>query len=121
MFLNNHGRHGLLSFLSSLPISVLRNLELDVDEFYDRANKLYNAALLTSCYYQHFLRPYIESEVNHKRHFITCWERADFLALLCMKFSCVFVTFPYGILGQVWYLIVSIPDLCLLPYHSLAL
>ena len=27
-----------------------------------------------------------------------------------------FVTFPYGILGQVWYLIVSIPDLCLLPY-----
>ena len=29
---------------------------------------------------------------------------------------CVFVTFPRGILGQVWYLIVSIPDLCLLPY-----
>ena len=26
--------------------------------------------------------------------------------------NCVFVTFPYGILGQVWYLIVSIPDLC---------
>ena len=23
--LNNHGRHGLLSFLSSLPISILRN------------------------------------------------------------------------------------------------
>ena len=30
--------------------------------------------------------------------------------------SCVFVTFPYGVLGQVWYLIVSIPDLCLLSY-----
>ena len=28
----------------------------------------------------------------------------------------VFVTFPYGILGQVWYLIVSIPDLCCLSY-----
>ena len=28
----------------------------------------------------------------------------------------VFVTLPYGFLGQVWYLIVSIPDLCLLPY-----
>ena len=27
-----------------------------------------------------------------------------------------FVTFPCGILGQVWYLIVSIPDLCLLTY-----
>ena len=27
--LTNHGRHGLFSFLSSLSISVLRNLELD--------------------------------------------------------------------------------------------
>ena len=34
-------------------------------------------------------------------------------------FSCVFVTFPYGVPGYVWYLIVSIPDLCLLLYfHS---
>ena len=51
---------------------------------------------------------------------ITCWERADLLALLCVMFSCVFVTFIYGVLygvpGQVWHLIVSIPDLCLLPY-----
>ena len=38
------------------------------------------------------------------------------LALLCMMFSCVFVTFSYGVLGQVWYLILSIPDRCLLPY-----
>ena len=30
---------------------------------------------------------------------------------------CGFVTFPYGVLGQVWYLIVSIPELCLLPYN----
>ena len=30
--------------------------------------------------------------------------------------NCVFVTFPCGILGQVWYLIVSIPDLCHLSY-----
>ena len=29
-----------------------------------------------------------------------------------MMISCVFVTFPCGILGQVCYLIVSIPDLC---------
>ena len=27
--LTNHGQHGLFSFLSSLPISVLRNLELE--------------------------------------------------------------------------------------------
>ena len=31
---------------------------------------------------------------------------------------CVFVTFPCGVLGQVWYLIVSIPDLCLLSYFD---
>ena len=32
-------------------------------------------------------------------------------------FSRVFVTFPFGVLGQLWYSIVSdsIPDLCLLP------
>ena len=36
--------------------------------------------------------------------------------LLFMLFNCVFVTFPCGILGQVWYLIVSIPDLCRLSY-----
>ena len=35
-----------------------------------------------------------------------------------MTFSCVFVTFPCGVLGQVWYLIVSIPDLCLLTYFE---
>ena len=38
------------SFLSSLPISVLRNLELEANKLYDRANKLYKAALLTRCY-----------------------------------------------------------------------
>ena len=68
--LNNHGRHGSFPFLSSLPISVLRNLELEANKLYDRANTLYKAALLTRCYVQHFLRPYIDSEVNHKRHFI---------------------------------------------------
>ena len=68
--LNNHGRHGSFSFISSLPISVLRNLELEANKLYKRANKLYKAALLTRCYVQHFLSPYIDSEVNHKRHFI---------------------------------------------------
>ena len=33
-----------------------------------------------------------------------------------MMFNCVFVTFPCGILGHLWYLIVSIPDLCRLSY-----
>ena len=43
---------------------------------------------------------------------VTCWERTDLLALVCH--------FPIGILGQVWYLIVSIPD-HLHPYWSFAL
>ena len=62
--LNNHCWHGLLSFLSSLPISVLRYLELEAKNFYDRANKLYKAGLLTRCYVQHFFSPYIDSEVT---------------------------------------------------------
>ena len=33
-------------------------------------------------------------------------------------FNCVFATFPCGTLGQVWYLIVSIPDLCQLSYFD---
>ena len=37
--LNKHGRHGLLSFLSSLPIAVWSNLELVANKLYDRANK----------------------------------------------------------------------------------
>ena len=32
---------------------------------------------------------------------ITSCERADLLALLCVMFSCVFVTFPYSVSGQV--------------------
>ena len=49
---------------------------------------------------------------------VTCWERTNLLALLYLMFSCVFVTFPCGVLGPVWYLVVSIPDLSLLTYFS---
>ena len=38
--------------------------------------------------------------------------------LFFLMFNCVFVTFPCGILGQVWYLIVSIPDGCRLSYFE---
>ena len=41
---------------------------------------------------------------------VTCWERTDLLALLWL----CFVTFPYS----VRYLIVSIPDLCLLTFSN---
>ena len=42
---------------------------------------------------------------------VTRWERADLLAPVFGVKLC-FVTFPCGILGEVWYLIVSIPALC---------
>ena len=32
---------------------------------------------------------------------VTCWKRADLLALVGYVY-CIFVTFPCGILGQVW-------------------
>ena len=48
---------------------------------------------------------------------VTCWERADLLALICGVLLLV-CHFPIGILGQVWYLIVSIPDLCTLTYFA---
>ena len=46
---------------------------------------------------------------------ITCWERADLLAFVGDVY-CIFVTFPCGILCQVWHLIVSFPVLCRLSY-----
>ena len=46
---------------------------------------------------------------------VTCRGWADLLALVGDVY-CIFVTFPSGILSQVWCLIVSIPDLCLLSY-----
>ena len=60
----------MLSFLSSLPISVLRILDTEANKFYDSNHQLYDAALLTRCYTQHALRPFIDSEINHKWHFI---------------------------------------------------
>ena len=39
--------------------------------------------------------------------------------LLFLMFNYVFVTFQCGLLGQVWYLIVLIPNLCQLSYIKL--
>ena len=63
--LEDHGRHSMLSFLS-----LLRILDTEANKFYDKNHQLYDAALLTRCYTQHALRPFIDSEINHKRHFI---------------------------------------------------
>ena len=38
--LEDHGRHSVLSFLSSLPISVFRILDTEANKFYDRNHQL---------------------------------------------------------------------------------
>ena len=60
----------MLSKLASLSISSLRKLDDEANKFYDRKHDLHEAALLTRCYTQHALHPYIDSEINHIRHFI---------------------------------------------------
>ena len=60
----------MFSYLSSLSISVLRSSDTEANNFYDRSNRLYDAAFLTRCYTQHALRPVIYSKINHVRHFI---------------------------------------------------
>ena len=64
------GRHQMLSNLSSLSIASLRKLDEEANKFYYRKHDFYQTALLTRSYTQHALRPYIDSEINHIRHFI---------------------------------------------------
>ena len=50
---------------------------------------------------------------------VTYWERADLLLVLVDDVNRIFISFPCGILGQVWYLVVSFPDLCRLSHFVL--
>ena len=52
--------------------------------------------------------PFVEALWSPAGKVLTSW-------LLLVMFYCIFVTFLCDILGQVWYLIVSFPDLC---HHS---
>ena len=60
----------MLSNLASLSIFSLRKLDDEANKLYDRKHDLYEAALLSRCYTQHAHCPYIDSEINHIRHFI---------------------------------------------------
>ena len=68
--LREHGQHAMLSVLSSLTFPVLGILDIEANRFYNRNHQMYEAALLTRCYTQHVLLLFIDSEINHKRHFI---------------------------------------------------
>ena len=60
----------MLSKLASLSVSSLLKLDDEANKVYNRKHDLYEAALLTRCYIQHAIRPYIDSKINHIRHFI---------------------------------------------------
>ena len=66
IILKHSGRHMALSHLVTLSISLVRNLDIEANKFYEKAHRLYDAAILTRSYNQHALRPYIDSEINHK-------------------------------------------------------
>ena len=90
----------MLLYLSSLLFSVLRSLDTEANTFYDRSNRLYDAALLTRCYTQHALRPVIDSKINHVRHFIKIPfinKGTEFKGLLHCFSTCIEIT------GNNWY------------------
>ena len=53
----------MLSKLASLSIFHIK-LDDEANKFYERKHA---ATLLTRCYTEHALRPYIDSEINHIR------------------------------------------------------
>ena len=56
-------------------------------------------------------RLFIAAMWSHAGKGLTSW-------LIIVVFNFDFVTYPCGALGQVWYLIVLIPDLCRLSYFD---
>ena len=85
-----------------------------VNSFTDHSKALLFVDLL--CYlcleFVMFLRLFIAALWSPVRKGLTTW-------LSFVMFNCVYVTFPCNTLGQVWYMIASFPDLCLLShfYH----
>ena len=67
--------------------------------------------LFMTCVCQHLSRLSIAALWSTAGKGLTSW-------LLFVMFNCDFVTFLCGILGQMWYLILSIPDLCCLSYFG---
>lgn len=64
------GKHTMLSRLSALPLSSLVKLDKEADDIYIRSNPLYDTATLIQSYTQHVIRPHLDKEEDHKRHFL---------------------------------------------------
>ena len=55
--------------LNLTSVASLRKLDEEANKFYDRKHDFYQTALLSRCYIQHALRPYIDSDMNYIKHF----------------------------------------------------
>ena len=74
-------------------------------------SRRYFFCVFLSCVCYAFARLFIDALLSPAGKGLIAW-------LSFVMSNCVFVTFPRGILGQVWYLIVLIPDLWPLSYFS---
>ena len=76
------------------------------------------AYLVSFCYERDFMLPLSDkTQADAVESFVSTsiYLAYSVLALLCVMLSCVFFTFPYGVMNHEWNLIVSIPDVFLLP------
>lgn len=64
------GRHAMLTTLTSLSVPSLRRLDEEADKIYDRYHPFILTASFVQSYTQHILRPHIDTESDHKRHFL---------------------------------------------------
>ena len=67
--LKQNGRHRMLSTLSSLSVLSLKRIDEEANNIFIRTNQLYECASIVQSYTSHFLKPFIDKEENHKRHF----------------------------------------------------
>lgn len=66
----NAGKHRMLSRLSSLSITSLREIDKEADQIVLRTHPHYKTASLIQSYTQHVLRPHIDSDSDHKKLFL---------------------------------------------------
>ena len=64
------GKHRMLSILTSLSLTSLKEIDEQADKIILRTDPLYNTAGLIQSYTQHVLRPHIDKVSEHQRFFL---------------------------------------------------
>ena len=70
LILINSGRHSMLSRLTSLSVQSLRKLDEEADQHVIQTDPFYTVSYLIQNYTQHILRPHIDAQSEHDRHFL---------------------------------------------------